>query len=799
MHQTTSSLQTNRQICQSLVVTVWIAILVAGGELAAQSPDRGQEIFVQHCVQCHGARNEGVAGQFDHPIAGPATREELGSFIEQTMPVGNPELVAGEDAGRVADFILRNFLAGPEQAAPPRIELSHLTVTQYENSLADIFAGLVGTTRPETAGGLSAEYRNSREFWKSDPLLARTDSRIRFDFGEASPDAEKIQAEEFSIVWSGSIFAPETGTYEFVVDTPNGFKLHVNNDDVPLIDGWVSTPEAPRHSATIKLLGGRWYRIYLPYHKFKDPVAAIQLGWRLPGARTVSEIPPGYLSGQWVQRVFVVETHFPPDDSSTGYPRGTLVSREWDEATSAAAIETADFVLEGFEKLVGTPPGSETAGAGAREFCAKFASAAFRKPLSDEEKQLYISDFFDTAGSPALQLKRSLMAILKSPRFLYPELVAPANPGRLRANRISLFLTDSIPDNPQLQSAWSGGLQTREQVLEHSRRLLDDPRSRAKIRQFFVEWLEMDAAAEVSKDPDRFAGFDDALVGDLKTSLQLFVDHTVWEGQGDFRQLFLSSEIWMNARMKKFYAIDTAAEAGEAEAAAAESGEAKSAAAESGVAGSGADETLSGDLFQPVSMDSAERAGLLTHPLLLSKLAYFRSTSPIHRGVFVSRRLLGWQLKPPPVAVDPLGEDYDLAMTTRQRVEFQTRADNCMSCHRVINPLGFALERLDAVGRARDSDNAHPVDTHVIHYAANGQPHELNGPRDLAEYLVGERETYRNFVESIFQHLVKQPVAAYGDDLADRLTGDFMKNGCNVRELILDIVAEAAVFETKKE
>jgi hypothetical protein len=203
--------------------------------------------------------------------------------------------------------------------------------------------------------------------------------------------------------------------------------------------------------------------------------------------------------------------------------------------------------------------------------------------------------------------------------------------------------------------------------------------------------------------------------------------------------------------------------------------------------------------FESISLDPNERAGLLTHPLLLSRLAYYRSTSPIHRGVFVSRRLLGWQLKPPPVAVDPLGEDFDPEMTTRQRVEFQTSPDNCMSCHRTINPLGFTLERFDAVGRPRASDNEKPVDTKVVYLSAAGESVEMNGPRDLANYLVGERETYRNFVESMFHHLVKQPVAAYGENRFDELTTEFMKNDCNIRELIVRIAVDVAMYETEGE
>jgi hypothetical protein len=197
--------------------------------------------------------------------------------------------------------------------------------------------------------------------------------------------------------------------------------------------------------------------------------------------------------------------------------------------------------------------------------------------------------------------------------------------------------------------------------------------------------------------------------------------------------------------------------------------------------------------FHKVAVAGDRRAGLLTHPLLLSQLAYYRTTSPIHRGVFVSRNLLGIKLNPPPVAVEPLAEDFDPAMTTRQRVEFQTRPDNCMSCHRVINPLGFALESLDAVGRVRTQENEHPVDTRVVVQTGYSEPIELDGPRKLAEYLADSPQTHRHFVETLFHHLVKQPIAAYGPETLDQLTKRFVESGYRIPDLMADIAATAAM------
>src|SRR5688572_30235614 len=102
--------------------------------------------------------------------------------------------------------------------------------------------------------------------------------------------------------------------------------------------------------------------------------------------------------------------------------------------------------------------------------------------------------------------------------------------------------------------------------------------------------------------------------------------------------------------------------------------------------------------------------GVITHPYLLSAFAYTSTSSPIHRGVFVSRSLLGRTLRPPPEAVAPLAPDLHADLTTRERVLLQTKAQACQTCHGMINPIGFSLENFDAIGRYRVQEKEKPVD-----------------------------------------------------------------------------------------
>src|SRR6185295_6700356 len=117
----------------------------------------------------------------------------------------------------------------------------------------------------------------------------------------------------------------------------------------------------------------------------------------------------------------------------------------------------------------------------------------------------------------------------------------------------------------------------------------------------------------------------------------------------------------------------------------------------------------------------------LTHPYLMARFAYTSESSPIHRGVFLARGLLGQTMRPPPEAVAPLAPDLNPDLTTRERVESQTRGAACMTCHSIINPLGFTLEQFDAVGRLRDFDRGKAVDVRGEFRARSGDPVSING------------------------------------------------------------------------
>jgi hypothetical protein len=759
----------------SLLVAALIAALPVPA-LADDEPPPGQAIYQQRCASCHGANGEGTPEEYPKPLIGKSSVNQLATLIAKTMPADDPGSCTGAEAQLVADYVYNAFYSPTAQARnkPARVELSRLTVRQYHNAVADLIGSFRAGETPDDQRGLKAEYYKSRRMRSQNRAIERIDPEVRFDFGTDTPDFETIgDPSEFAIRWEGSVFAPESGDYEFVVRTDHAMRLWVNDDRTPLIDALVKSGNDNIYRQSIRLLGGRWYRLKLEFSKSQQGVqdkdkrvgppkpvpASIALAWKVPG-RVEETIPRRHLAPSFSPERFVVATPFPPDDRSIGYERGTSVSMEWESAETASAIETAGYVLAHLDELAGTKDDAPDRAEKLKAFARTFAERAFRRPLTDEQAEVYVERQFREAKDATQAVKRVVLLSLKSPRFLYRDL--GTSDAHDVAARLSFALWDSLPDAPLLEAAAKGELSTREQVAAQAERMLNDPRARSKVHDFFFQRLKVDLVPDLAKDTELFPDFDPAVASDLRASLELFLDRVVWDESSDFRRLFLADSLPLNGRLARFYGADVPADAP----------------------------------FQDVRLDDGARAGLLTHPYLLATFSYTAASSPIHRGVFLSRGILGRTLRPPPEAVAPLAADLHPDLTTRERVTLQTRPESCRSCHDMINPLGFALEHYDAVGRYRREERGRPIDATGTYAGRSGELASYNGARELATFLADSDEVHTAFAEGLFHYLVKQPIRAFGPDLATELQQTFVESKFNIRKLIATIAVSSSMSQS---
>jgi hypothetical protein len=331
-----------------------------------------------------------------------------------------------------------------------------------------------------------------------------------------------------------------------------------------------------------------------------------------------------------------------------------------------------------------------TASACADEFIAAFGRKAFRRPLSDAERERF-GLLFDEGASLvesgddfADGVQVVVEAMLQSPDFLYRgELGTATNEnGRVTlssyelATRISYFLYNSMPDDELLEAADADALSDPSEVEAEVQRLLESPDTLARIVAFHEQAFDFGRYNRITLDAETFPDAPADIASRALTASRLFVADVV-EGGGGLFELLTAPYAFADSELAPLYGADVA-----------------------------------GD-FERVDFDPAERAGLLTQVGFLASHAYAKKTDPIHRGLFVVRDLLCVAIPEPPAGATetPPPAGAPDPQTTREEVEILTGQDGCVTCHSVINPPGFAFEAFDAAGVARTNEGDVPVDT----------------------------------------------------------------------------------------
>ena len=754
----------------SLRLFLSAGLLGSGVFSLAGKPDdaallKGKAIFEKQCAECHGKDGRGVEGEYDKPLLGDWPLEKLVRVVDRTMPELEPELCRGENAKLVAAYVFETFWQKRGESAPREVALARLTNRQFRQSVADLFAQFSGSRIPvidERKTGLRATYydvkkMNKRHQKKKD----RIDGEVDFDFGANAP-FEGMNKDGFSVLWQGSLVPMETGWHEFFVHSYNGFSFWINRDGKKAsIDETVTGGKEREKSIRLFLLGGRPYPIVLDFFKFKDPVAKVRLSWKPPrGKKEV--IPREFLFQQSVPPSLILQQKLPPDDSSAGFERGTMVEQAWDEAVTYAALEAGKYVNERIDSLAKTKPDDPHRAERIEEFLLQLLQFAFREPLSDKQKDFFVRSRFEDSKSLASTVEEVVLLALKSPRFLYPEWQALAKKKKdvnVVATRLALYLWDSLPNERLHQLIEKGNLSKEVQQATLARQMLEDPRARAKFRDFLLHWLEIDQNESPKKDPTLFPKFDEEVVSDLRRSLIKYLDSVVWEKRGTLDDLLQAGEIPLSPKLAAYYGIEQTRQS-----------------------------TFTAFPLYP--SEKIGRQGLFTHPYLLAHHSYPDETSPIHRGVFVARKILGRHLRPPKEAISFKSSDFDPSWSMRQKVTALTKSADCMVCHDLINSTGFLLEGFDATGRVRGKTEGKSSSLKVTYLDREGNELPMNGPGDLLRHSLASKASETFFTEELFKYVAKQEPTRYG------VTADetFMKElaTSKLTDLYLSLCLEAA-------
>lgn len=319
----------------------------------------------------------------------------------------------------------------------------------------------------------------------------------------------------------------------------------------------------------------------------------------------------------------------------------------------------------------------------ARRVIARFAERAFRRPVSPDELERVVQIFrlaHDRGESYERAVQVALTTVLASPRFLF--LIEPEEARDDRpltdfelASRLSYFLWSSMPDEPLFREAREGTLRAnlRRQVV----RMLADTRSEAFVKNFSGQWLQLRKLGAVNPDADLFPGFDGALREAMRGETERYFAHVLRENRS-ILELLDSDYTFVNGPLARHYGID-------------------------GVAG---------EEFRRVTLADRRRGGVLTQASVLTLTSNPNRTSPVKRGQWILQQILGTPPPPPPPDVAKLDESRQAAdaSSLRERMQAHRANPECASCHKQMDPLGFAMENYDAIGRWRGLDGGFPID-----------------------------------------------------------------------------------------
>ncbi|MBW2462612.1 MAG: DUF1592 domain-containing protein [Deltaproteobacteria bacterium] len=355
-------------------------------------------------------------------------------------------------------------------------------------------------------------------------------------------------------------------------------------------------------------------------------------------------------------------------------------------------------------------------------FIRQLGLRLYRRPLDAETVNLYVDMLIAEADFES-GARTVLAAMLQSPGFLYRveigERVADGEPlvelGPFEvASALSFFLTNSAPDAELLAAAGEGRLVTEEDLDREFDRLVATPRARGALGHFARQWLLVDGLEGQVKDPAVTSFTDEVRTSMLRETEAFYAN--VFESGGGIAELFGGRTSFVDGPLGAFY----------------------------GVAG------VTGTELQSFDIDAAHRGpGALGQGSVLASHALADSSSPVQRGALVRRRFLCETLPPPPPSVIPILPPSTGAETTRERNLEHSQNPACAGCHRLMDPVGFALEHYDGFGRYRADENGLPIDATGEIVATPDGDVPLDGAETLSSYLASSPEARACFATNV--------------------------------------------------
>lgn len=410
----------------------------------------------------------------------------------------------------------------------------------------------------------------------------------------------------------------------------------------------------------------------------------------------------------------------------------------------------------------------------ARQILTRLASRAYRRPATAAEidrlmKLVQLAKANGDNFEEGIQL--ALQAILVSPHFLF-RIEQPVEPGKIRelneyemATSLSYFIWSSMPDDALFKNAHQKKLKSTTVLRSEVKRMLGDVRSAELVKNFIGQWLQLRNLMDSSIDDSKYPAFNDSLAAAMKKETELFAwdllrrDASILE--------FLNADFtYVNRSLAKHYGIKNA-----------------------DFTGKGPND------FVRVSLKGTRRGGILTQASILTLTSNPTRTSPVKRGRWVLDNLLNTPPPPPAPNVMELEDQKELTGTLRERMQQHRENPSCASCHARMDPIGFAMENFDAIGRWREKDGDQPID-------ASGElttGMKFTGPVELQRILVSEKKDdfVRCVAEKMLTFAIGRGIEYYDRCAIDKIVEQMKQNDYRFSALVIAVV-ESEPFQKRK-
>ncbi len=480
---------------------------------------------------------------------------------------------------------------------------------------------------------------------------------------------------------------------------------------------------------------------------------------------------------------------FPKEDFIHGFKNqleGQGVSPLLTEAYSSAAERLARAAFRGGDqhKLLPVTPKTHDDADAASAFVKDFGRRLFRRPLSQEENEKYsemllaasaaaysgMTEPDQAAGERAFLSGAQLVleTMLQSPSFLFI-----TNHGKQGPNyayelvaRMSYLLWDAEPDRRLLDLAESGKLKSKEQVEALAKQMLDDPRTIQALDEFLSQWLRFDRVTGATRDRRKFREFNSEIAMAMVEETRLLF-HNLVERDENFMQFFDADYTYVNSSLAQLYGLPVPTD----------------------------------DRFTKVAYpEDSGRAGVLGHGSFLVSTSKPAETSPTSRGLFIRNQFLAQEIAPPPPGVNSVLPEIseDKPMTNRQRLEVHLNSEACASCHRLIDPIGYAFEQYDAIGNfqskvtlrfgTREKPKNMELELDTSAFIQGMEAPTFSQPKELGRILAKSETCQRCIVKQYFRYAFGREETAADQPILDEAFRRFRDSGFHFREIILALV-----------